>query len=170
MKLSRFRVLGMLGALAVLALGFLSGLPATAALLAKAPSARPMVAELIGETIVLPDADRQAIRAVIERQLDAFLRDDGMAAFSYATPNIQGIFESPENFMSMVKNGYQPVYRPQAVTFRDIIDLHGAPAQRVLVVGPDGVPVIAVYPMQRMPDGSWLINGCYLLAYPRDEA
>ena len=53
---------------------------------------------------------------------------------------------------------------------RDIIDLHGAPAQRVLVVGPDGVPVIAVYPMQRMPDGSWLINGCYLLAYPRDEA
>ena len=48
--------------------------------------------------------------------------------------------------------------------------LIGVPAQRVLVVGPDGVPVIAVYPMQRMPDGSWLINGCFLLAYPRDEA
>ncbi|MBL8703921.1 MAG: DUF4864 domain-containing protein [Rhodospirillales bacterium] len=167
MKLSRHCILG---ALAVLAVGLLPDVPATAALLAKAPQARPMVAELIGETIVLPDADRQAIRAVIERQLQAFLRDDGTAAFSYATPSIQGIFQTPDNFMSMVKNGYQPVYRPQAVTFRDIIDLHGAPAQRVLVVGPDGVPVIAVYPMQRMPDGSWLINGCYLLAYPRDEA
>lgn len=170
MKLSRIRVLGIVGVLAVLVIGFLPGAPATAAVLAKTLQARPMVAELIGETIVLPDADRQAIRAVIERQLQAFLRDDGTAAFSYATPSIQGIFQSPENFMAMVKNGYQPVYRPQAVTFRDIIDLHGAPAQRVLVVGPDGVPVIAVYPMQRMPDGTWLINGCYLLAYPRDEA
>jgi hypothetical protein len=170
MKLSRYRVLGIFGALAALVVGLLPGVPATAALLAKAQQARPMVAELIGETIVLPDADRQAIRAVIERQLQAFLRDDGTAAFSYATPSIQGIFQTPDNFMSMVKNGYQPVYRPQAVTFRDIIDLHGAPAQRVLVVGPDGVPVIAVYPMQRMPDGTWLINGCYLLAYPRDEA
>lgn len=170
MKQSKYRVLGILGALAVLVVGLLPGMPAAAALLSKAPQARPMVAELIGETIVLPDADRQAIRAVIERQLQAFLRDDGTAAFSYATPNIQGIFQTPDNFMSMVKNGYQPVYRPQAVTFRDIIDLHGAPAQRVLVVGPDGVPVIAVYPMQRMPDGTWLINGCYLLAYPRDEA
>ena len=167
MKLLRHCILG---ALAVLGFGFLPHVPAAAALLAKSPQARPMVAELIGETIVLPDADRQAIRAVIERQLQAFLRDDGTAAFSYATPNIQGIFQTSDNFMSMVKNGYQPVYRPQAVTFRDIIDLHGAPAQRVLVVGPDGVPVIAVYPMQRMPDGTWLINGCYLLAYPRDEA
>lgn len=159
-----------LGALAVLAVGLLPDGLATAALLSKAPQARPVLAELVGDAIVLPDTDRQAIRAVIERQLQAFLRDDGTAAFSYATPNIQGIFQSPENFMSMVKNGYQPVYRPQAVTFRDIIDLNGAPAQRVLVVGPDGVPVIAVYPMQRMPDGSWLINGCFLLAYPRDEA
>ena len=158
------------GTLAALFLGLICGLPAVAAPLAKSPAAKPVVAELIGETVVLPDADRQAIRAVIERQLQAFLRDDGSAAFSYATPSIQGIFQTPDNFMSMVKNGYQPVYRPQAVTFRDIIDLHGAPAQRVLVVGPDGVPVIAVYPMQRMPDGSWLINGCYLLAYPRDEA
>jgi len=163
--MQRSTILGILTALALLV-----GAKADAAVLAKAPHYRPFVAELTGETIVLPDADRQAIRSVIERQLQAILRDDGTAAFSYATPNIQGIFQSPENFMAMVKNGYQPVYRPQAVTFRDIIDVHGAPAQRVLVVGPDGVPVIAVYPMQRMPDGSWLINGCYLLAYPRDEA
>src|SRR5689334_8887813 len=88
MNLSRYRVLGVVGALAVLAAGLLPDVPATAALLAKSPQAKPMVAELIGETVVLPDADRQAIRAVIERQLQAFLRDDGTAAFSYATPNI----------------------------------------------------------------------------------
>ena len=34
--------------------------------------------------------------------------------------------------------------------------------QRVMLVGPDGVPVMARYLMQRQPDGSWLINGCIL--------
>jgi hypothetical protein len=35
--------------------------------------------------------------------------------------------------------------------------------QNVLVVGPDGIPVMAIYLMQRQPDGSWRINGVYLI-------
>ena len=38
------------------------------------------------------------------------------------------------------------------------------PTQRVRVVGPDGRPVIAYYPMRRLPDGTWRIDGCYLQA------
>lgn len=131
---------------------------------------RGQLAQANGDVIAMPDGDRSAIRGVIEQQLQAFLRDDGSAAFSYATPEIQGIFQTPENFMAMVRGGYQPVYRPQAVTFKDIINLNGAPAQRVLVVGPDGVPVMAVYPMQQMPDGHWLINGCFLLGLAGSDA
>jgi hypothetical protein len=55
-------------------------------------------------------ADRQAIRRVIESQLAAFQRDDGPGAFAFASPMIREIFATPENFMAMVKSAYQPVY------------------------------------------------------------
>ena len=109
------------------------------------------------------EADRQAIRMVIEEQLGAFQRDDAQAAFARATPGIQAIFKSPERFMDMVRRGYQPVYRPRQVEFRDIIDIDGAPTQRVFIIGPDGAPVMALYPMERQADGTWKIDGCTLI-------
>ena len=109
------------------------------------------------------EADRQAIRMVIEEQLGAFQRDDAQAAFAQATPNIQAIFQTPDRFMAMVRGGYQPVYRPRQVEFRDIIDIDGAPTQRVFIIGPDGAPVMALYPMELQADGTWKIGGCYLI-------
>jgi Domain of unknown function (DUF4864) len=110
-----------------------------------------------------PDAaDAAAIRGVIEAQLKAFQADDGAQAFSYASPAIQSIFKDPDTFMSMVRAGYQPVYRPREVEFRDLVPVQGRLTQRVLVVGPDGVPVVAQYVMERQPDGSWRIDGCAL--------
>jgi hypothetical protein len=70
--------------------------------------------------------------------------------------------------MRMVREGYQPVHRPRAVEFRDLVPLEGLWTQRVLFVGPDGVPVIARYPMQRQPDGSWRIDGCVLERVPEE--
>ena len=62
--------------------------------------------------------------------------------------------------MSMVRAGYKPVYRPREVEFRDLVPVEGRWTQRVLVVGPDGVPVVAQYVMEKQPDGSWRIDGC----------
>ena len=115
------------------------------------------------QRIDLPASDRAAIQAIITDQIAAFRRDDGTSAFGLASPMIQSMFQSPETFMETVRGGYQPVYRPREVTFKDMIDFRGQPTQTVLVVGPDGVPVMALYQMQRQPDGSWLINGCTLL-------
>jgi len=112
----------------------------------------------------LSDADRGAIRDIIGRQVEAFRRDDGAAAFGLASPSIQRMFGSAEIFMDMVRQGYQPVYRPRMFDFAEIVDLHGQPAQKVHVIGPDGRPVTAWYPMTRLPDGSWRINGCFLQA------
>ncbi|MCK6450361.1 MAG: DUF4864 domain-containing protein [Alphaproteobacteria bacterium] len=130
----------------------------------RAPSAQETAVQLM-----LPEPDRRAIRQVIESQIQAFLRDDGATAFSFATPSIQSQFQTPEVFMQMVRSGYQPVYRPQAVTFKDVIEFNGGPAQRVVVIGPDGVAVMAVYPMRQMPDGVWRIDGCFILAFRRDD-
>ena len=110
------------------------------------------------------DADRSAIRATIQSQVEAFRRDDGEAAFGYASPEIRRMFGTSDMFMDMVRQGYQPVYRPRVFDFREIVDLQGQVTQKVHVVGPDGRPVTALYPMTRLPDGTWRINGCYLQA------
>jgi hypothetical protein len=110
----------------------------------------------------LADRDRVAIRATIERQLAAFQRDDGPAAFTYAAPSIREKFGTPENFMNMVRTGYRPVYRPRAVEFHEVVAVQGAPAQEVLVVDRNGVAYLAYYLMQQQPGGQWLISGCIL--------
>jgi hypothetical protein len=115
-------------------------------------------------------ADRAAIRDVIQSQVEAFRRDDGDAAFGFASPSIRGMFGSPETFMDMVRQGYQSVYRPQAFDFREIVTLDGQITQKVHVVGPDGRPVTAYYPMTQLPDGTWRINGCYLQAPEEHQA
>ncbi len=115
-------------------------------------------------------ADQTAIRNVIEGQVEAFRRDDGAAAFGYASPSIQGMFGTAETFMDMVRQGYRPVYRPQVFEFREIVTLQGMVTQKVHVIGPDGRPVTAFYPMTQQPDGSWRIEGCYLQAPEEHQA
>jgi len=124
-------------------------------------------------------SDAEAFREVISGQMAAFARDDGAAAFAFAAPSIQRLFLTPENFMAMVRAGYQAVYRPQAVAFEPPIrvpaprgegsDGEGAFAQPVRVTGPDGRPVLAMYHMERQPDGSWRIAGVVLRALAERE-
>ncbi|MBM3648203.1 MAG: DUF4864 domain-containing protein [Alphaproteobacteria bacterium] len=118
----------------------------------------------------LSAADRSAIRGVIQSQVDAFRQDDGELAFSYASPAIRRLFGSSEIFMTMVQQGYQPVYRPRSFEFREIVTLHGQITQKVHIVGPDGRPVTAYYPMTQLPDGAWRIDGCYLQAPEEHQA
>ncbi len=115
------------------------------------------------QNLTLSDADRSSIRDVVESQLAAFQRDDGARAFSYASPTVRRQFVTPERFMHMVRTSYAAVYRPREVAFRDVVVAGDVPAQKVLLVGPDGVPVMAIYPMQRQADGSWKIDGCFLV-------
>jgi hypothetical protein len=128
------------------------------------------LAATAGAQADVSDADRAAIRQVIQAQVDAFRRDDGDAAFGLASPAIQGMFGTSEIFMDMVRQGYQPVYRPRAFDFREIVELAGQPAQKVHVIGPDGRPVTAIYPMRQLPDGSWRIDGCFLQAPEEHQA
>lgn len=104
-------------------------------------------------------ADQAAIIAVIDDQIKAFQADDGARAFSHASPSIQSMFGRPDVFMEMVRNGYQEVYRPQTVEFRDLLFERDSIVQRVFLVGPSGKAAVARYYMQRQPDGSWKING-----------
>jgi hypothetical protein len=117
----------------------------------------------------IPAPDRAAIRQVIGDQIAAFRRDDGPGAFAFASPTIQNMFGTPELFMDMVRNGYQPVYRPQRFDFARLVWMDGQLTQLVDIVGPDGIAVTAAYAMELQPNGLWRINGCRLLR-PRDQS
>ena len=107
-------------------------------------------------------ADRNNIIQIISAQLDAFQRDDGVEAFSYASPGIRSMFGTPDRFMKMVIQGYMPVYRPKNVEFLELVETDGGPVQKVKVIDPNGRPVMAVYTMEQQADGSWRIAGCVL--------
>ena len=112
------------------------------------------------------DADKAAIRQVIQSQMAAFQKDDGPTAYGYASPAIQEKFVNPQVFLEMVKMGYPAVYHPREVEFRELKVENGRLLQEVYVVGPDGNPALAIYEMQRQSDGSWRINGCWLTRAP----
>jgi hypothetical protein len=114
----------------------------------------------------ISDADREAFRGIVAAQIEAFRNDDGAAAYSYASPTIQGLFPGIDRFMAMVRLGYQPVYRPQSVTYGAAAETPAGPELRVFVTGPDGRHWVAIYSFQKQPDGSWKINGCVLAEDP----
>jgi hypothetical protein len=126
-------------------------------------AAAPAVAQVSPE-------DARAIRAVITEQLDAFARDDARHAFSLAAAGIRERFGTPEAFVEMVRTGYPVVYRPRSVQFDDPVVAQGVVLQPVRMTDAAGVAWIALYPMERQPDGVWRINGCQLVRLPGRSA
>jgi ketosteroid isomerase-like protein len=114
--------------------------------------------------------DQAAIAAVIQEQIAAFRTDDAARAFGYASPGIQAKFGTPEEFLEMVRTGYGEVYRAREVTFRDLVIEQGVPVQAVEIRGADGTGVLALYFMERQPDGSWKINGVIMTKLPERVA
>ena len=112
------------------------------------------------------DADPTTFRQIISEQIAAFNADDGAKAWSYAAPSIQQIFPTPDIFMSMVKNGYQPVYRQKSMSFGEISGSADRPVQHVTIVDMNGKLWEALYTMQQQPDGAWKISGCVLVQVP----
>ena len=111
-------------------------------------------------------AQGQRIRGTIRAQLRAFARDDAEEAFYFAAPVIRRKFVTPARFMEMVRSAYAPIYRNREVEFRSL-DASGAqPVQEVFLVGQDGRAVIALYRMERQPDGAWRISGVMLFEAP----
>ncbi len=92
--------------------------------------------------------DVATAQSVIRAQEQAFGHDDAAAAYSYAAPAVKQIFPTPDIFMSMVQNGYAPVYRHKSFEFGDSKSEGNSIAQRVHII---------------QSDGSYKITGCSLL-------
>ena len=117
----------------------------------------------IAQEAVLSRADSGAIESVIRAQLDAFAADDAAKAFSFAAPGIRSTFGTAENFIKMVRTGYPVVYRPAAVLFLKPETDGREVLQPVQMTDQEGLLWIALYDMQRQPNGKWLTGGCRLV-------
>ena len=108
-------------------------------------------------------AHRAPLRADLERPLEAVRRHDGPAAFAFASEEIKALFGTPERFMAMVREGYGAIYAPRGFAFGEARAEDGRVRQIVEFDGLDGDGIVALYDMERQPDGSFKIAGVDLV-------
>src|SRR5256885_16901918 len=106
-------------------------------------------------------ADLSEIRAVINRQIDAFRRDDAQGAFALVSPGMQDSFGTPERFLDVVRLSYRAVYRPANVAFLDLIVMSGEVVQQVQITDRAGGVWVAFFSMQLTRYGSSRPIGCH---------
>lgn len=107
-------------------------------------------------------AQSEEIEANIRAQIEAFKADDFATAFTFASPSIQQVFRTPENFGAMVRNGYPMVWRPGNVRFLELREVAGALWQKVMITDAAGNVHVLDYQMINL-DSGWKINGVQLL-------
>lgn len=125
-------------------------------------------AKIIATLVVLgtgAQAQDASIEDVITNQLQAFVDRDVAQAWDYASPMIQGMFGTPENFGLMVRNGYPMVWDNSDVQFLGRTEFQGRTRQEVQVQGPGGLFYTLDYQMIETPNG-WQINSVQVIPEP----
>ena len=110
-------------------------------------------------------AQQSEIQDTISNQIEAFKVDDFVEAFRYATPQLQQLFQSPQNFQRMVTQGYPMVWRPAELRYLDLSERDGALWQKVEIVDAEGRLHLLAYRMEQTPEG-WRIGGVQFLKAP----
>lgn len=103
---------------------------------------------------------------IIESQIQAFLDENAELAYSYAAPLIKMKFNNPLEFMSMVKNYYEPIYNPKQFYFMDARYFEGAIYHQLQVISQQDESFLATYSLIQ-DEGKWKISGCAV--YPMQK-
>ena len=61
---------------------------------------------------------------------------------------LQTFYQNPDGFMSMVRNGYAPVYRHRSFVFNEASIVDGKIMQEVQIVDADGVTWDVLYTLE----------------------
>ena len=105
-------------------------------------------------------------QSIIESQIQAFLDENAELAYSYAAPLIKMKFNSPQEFMYMVRNYYEPVYNPKQFQFLDAKYFEGAIFHQLQVISQKNESFLATYSLIQ-DEGKWKISGCAV--YPMQK-
>ncbi len=113
--------------------------------------------------------DAAGIEATIRAQVEAMQADDWGRAFTYASPMIQSIFQSPEGFAQMVTNGYPMVWKPRSYRSGPLAETPQGLRQTMVFEDSQGKLYVADYFMIQV-DGAWRINGVQIRPAPAESA
>lgn len=108
-------------------------------------------------------ADARLIKMVVQSQLKALSEGDATHAFALATPEARSEIGTPENLLRIVKENFDPLYHCRLAIFMKAEDEDGDVTQTVRITDDEDHVWLAVYDMEREPDGSWEIGGWELL-------
>lgn len=106
--------------------------------------------------------DWTEIRRVIAAQRAALVEGDGERAFGYAAPSIRRHYGSAAAFMRMVQQGYRALVDARHVEFLEGAVIAGDVVQPLRLVLPDDTVLVAIYGLERQPDGRWRISACVI--------
>ncbi|WP_371169382.1 DUF4864 domain-containing protein [Aliiroseovarius sp. 2305UL8-7] len=120
---------------------------------------------LIGLLSFSAQAQDKSVESVISGQIEAFGSDDVATAFTFASPNIQRMFGTPENFGKMVQGAYPMVWRPAEITFLDQVRDGIVIWQRLHILDQQNTDHWFAYQMVKI-NGEWKINGVFRIDAP----
>lgn len=116
--------------------------------------------EVVGSLTV---EDTIAIRQAVKAQLEAFAKDDAATAFELATPEKRMLIGSPDDFMQLIRESYEPIYRNKVLIFSETKVVEGMALQTVRVTDSYSRVWVAVFWMQQDEELNWKIDGCHLV-------
>lgn len=108
-------------------------------------------------------ADAVAIHEVVSSQLNALAADDAEGAFELATPARRMQIGTADNFLQMIKEQYNPIYRNMRIIFLAPAVVDGDAIQVVHITDRESHVWVAIFWMQQREDSKWRIDGCHLL-------
>ena len=99
---------------------------------------------------------------IIESQIQAFQNKNAELAYSYASPMIKLRFNNPQEFMSMVKSFYEPVYNPKQYYFINSKYFEGSIYHQLQIISQSNMSYLATYSLIR-DENEWKISGCSVM-------
>ena len=96
---------------------------------------------------------------IIESQIQAFQNKNAELAYSFASPMIKLRFNNPQEFMSMVKSFYEPVYNPKQYYFINSKYFEGSIFHQLQIISQSNKSYLATYSLIK-DENEWKISGC----------
>ena len=99
---------------------------------------------------------------IIENQIQAFQNKNAELAYSFASPMIKLRFNNPQEFMSMVKSFYEPVYNPKQYYFINSKYFEGSIYHQLQIISQSNMSYLATYSLIK-DENEWKISGCSVM-------
>jgi len=99
---------------------------------------------------------------IIESQIQAFQNKNAELAYSFASPMIKLRFNNPQEFMSMVKSFYEPVFNPKQYYFINSKYFEGSIYHQLQIISQSNMSYLATYSLIR-DENEWKISGCSVM-------